>query len=192
MEFPKPKLTALILLLGLAGYFFLFPFGFPLGLIKLSFSRHPFDLPIPLGWQIMAKSDVGSTSSRVVAIDRAMDIEYYYIGSGVIVKNIHTMPGRTASRQERVTMDKETKRKFEKSLWAITPGWFFGTEANLQEIRTSPPKEAFTYDSWDILFPNGKKIYTINRASLPRGESIESSGNEDLDFVLDTLVNYHN
>jgi hypothetical protein len=191
MELPKPKITALVLLLGLGGYFLVFPFGFPLGFIKLTLARPPFDLPIPLGWQIMVKSSIGSTYSGPISIDRAMDIEYYYIGNGIIVKNIHTMPGRMSSRQERVTMDRETKIKFEKSLRAITPSWVLGDKVNLQEIRTTPPKEAFTYDSWNILFPSGKEIYTINRASLQGGESIDSSGNEDLDFVLDTLVNYH-
>lgn len=191
MDYPKPKTVALILLLGFGGYFLFFPFGFPLGIIKLTLSRSPSDLPIPLGWRIMAKSNIGSTFSGPISIDAHADVEYYYIGDGMIVKNIHTMPGRIDSSQERVRVDRETRRKFEKSLRTITPGWILPSKANLQEIRTIPPKEAFTYTSWNILFPSGKEIYTINRASLQGGESIDTTGNEDLDFVLDTLVSYH-
>jgi hypothetical protein len=188
MELPRPKITALILLLGLGGYFLFFPFGFPLGFIRLSFSRPIGALPTPLGWEVMSRGSSGSTYGNV-AIDDFVDVESYYVGRGVIVRNIYINPGRRADGQERVKMDRETRRKFEKSLWAIKQSWF-PLLGNKLELNTAAPKDAFFYDRRELFFSNGRLLSVVSRASLKGGDSIDTTGSEDLDFVLETLEGY--
>jgi hypothetical protein len=139
------------------------------------------ELPVPKGWVVFSESFYNVTDINV-SVSQYNDIKNYYVGDGKIVRNIYKLPGYVPDRQEEIVLDKETTAKFEKALDSVK------SELKVLLGKSNEALEdAESYTLGRLFFPNDIILEALTKQSLRNGDSIETTGNEDLDFVFKIL-----
>jgi hypothetical protein len=138
-------------------------------------------LPIPKGWVVYSESFYNVIDINV-SVSQYNDIKNYYAGNGKIVRNIYKLPGRIPDRQEEIILDKETAAKFEKALANVK------SELKVLLGKSNKPLEyTESYTLGRLFFPNKIVLEALVSQRLRNGDSVDTTGNEDLDFVFRTL-----
>jgi hypothetical protein len=154
---------------------------FLLAVVSPLYALEEQQLPVPKGWVVYSESFYNVTDINV-RVSQYNDIKNYYVGDGKIVRNIYKLPGHIPDRQEEIVLDKETTAKFEKALANV--------KSELKVLLGKSSKVSEDVESYTLgrlFYPNKIVLEALTKQSLKNGDSVETTGNEDLDFVFETL-----
>lgn len=157
------------------------PITLLLAVVSPAYAFQEKNLPIPEGWIVSCESS-RHVNDLNIRVDQYNDITNYYVGNGKIVRNIYILPGKIPDRQEEIALGKEVTAKFEKALENVK------TEINALLGKSREPSEnAESYTLGRLRLPNKVTLEVLTGQSLKNGDNIDTTGNEDLDFVFETL-----
>jgi hypothetical protein len=154
---------------------------FLLAVVSPLYALEEQQLPVPKGWVVYSESFYNVTDINV-RVSQYNDIKNYYVGDGKIVRNIYKLPGHIPDRQEEIVLDKETTAKFEKALANVK------SELKVLLGESNKPLEyTESYTLGRLFFANKIVLEALVSQRLRNGDSVDTTGNEDLDFVFKTL-----
>jgi len=154
---------------------------FLVGVISPLYGFPEQELPTPKGWIVFSETWYDVTDPNVSVSQN--DVKNYYLGDGKIVRNIYRNPGYVPYKQEEIVLDKETAIRFEKALANV--------KSELKVLLGKSNKVSEDVESYTLgrlFYPNKIVLEALTKQSLKNGDSVDTTGNEDLDFVFKILT----
>jgi len=155
---------------------------FLVGVISPLYAFQEKEFNVPKGWVVYSETFYNVTDTNVSVSVSQNDVKNFYVGDGKIVRNIYRNPGYDPYKQEEIALDEETTAKFEKALDNVK------SELKVLLGKSNKPLEyTESYTLGRLFFPNKIVLEALVSQRLRNGDSVDTTGNEDLDFVFKTL-----